>query len=83
MSENPAKLSRTLRSNDLGSSSKVSGPAYKAVEVSLGDVRVLIAEVHWLCRIPCDPLRLTCSGEKLGPASEDVGMKREAFHISG
>jgi hypothetical protein len=58
-------------------------PGVQAVEVSLEDVRVFIAEVHWLCRILCDPLRLTWSGEKLGPASEDVGMKREAFHISG
>jgi hypothetical protein len=52
-----------------------------AVQVSLEDVWVHIAQVHWLCSISCDPLWLACSGEEFGSLGKDVGVYREALHM--
>lgn len=53
-----------------------------AVQVSLKYLRVHIAQVHWLCSISRDTLRLTCRGEKIGSLGEDIGVDHEAFHVS-
>lgn len=59
------------------------GSNINAVQVGLEDVWIHIAQVHWLCSIPCDPLRLTCCREEFGSLGEDVGVDREALRVSG
>ena len=59
------------------------GSNIDAVQVGLEDVWVHAIQVHRLCSIPCDPLRLSRCREEFGSLGEDVGVDREALRVSG